>query len=218
MHVNELTFADDPKGLANTAAEDYTDGDEDEDEDDGDDSEKEWRAEHIEELRAKAAKAEDKAREARAKLRESNERKKEVSLKNASGEWKLYSSAYLTAVIGANDLDWPVDEVDEDSGAIGELRIGKEYVEDALPHAKNELGAELDLHGLSEYSSFQFRRPKHASLDPIDVYVWDMDDESAHKCPFVLLGNGVLELHYPSHIIPKAFRAAGDVVLVGIQS
>jgi len=48
MHVNELTFADGPgpKGLANTAAEDYTDEDEDEDDDDGDDSEKEWRAEH----------------------------------------------------------------------------------------------------------------------------------------------------------------------------
>jgi hypothetical protein len=71
MHYNELTFAEDTDDSTYRAAEEYTDEEddedededewEDEDEDEGENSENKRRAETITELRAEAARVEDKA-------------------------------------------------------------------------------------------------------------------------------------------------------------
>jgi hypothetical protein len=59
--------------------------------------------------------------------------------------------------------------------------------------------------------------PEFATLKPLEIGAFDVNDECIRKIYLTFLGSGVLELHVPGPSLPKVCFKIGDLVFVGIQ-
>jgi hypothetical protein len=170
------------------------------------------------ELTAKEAKLVAKAQKARDRLRKKKERGKRALLGDICGNWTLHSIQYLdvaTQAILETD-SYPEGEIEDFE--TGQLKIGREYLDDIIWHGREDVGAQFYLHGMdADWPFFYFAIPKHATLDPLQVEAWDFDSECRRTVELTLLRHNILEMSIPSILLPDAHQVTEKVVFVGIK-
>jgi hypothetical protein len=120
-----------------------------------------------------------------------------TQLGDIRGEWILYSSQHLD--IYANK---PEPEIDGTEWNAGTLTIGEEYMDQWARDCDADVGIEVDfIDGPLEGYHITPKTPRYASTKPITRTARGC--EEVFSCDITFLGNGLLEMRIPGHILAK---------------
>jgi hypothetical protein len=172
----------------------------------------------IAQLRELETTQEAKADSLADKLRISLERGQQTALGELSGEWTLYSKAYLEEAIKVENYKSDKEKWRQ----FGHWTCGSVWFDS--PHLREPSKPEEDLHGVEieleggEMNAWQFMfDSKFASLEPLRANAENAEVEDSLEVHLTLLGEIMLQLAVPALLLPEERQGCGNIRFVGIR-